>query len=685
MRVSPVVMSMAIVVKSATAGDVYAVGEKILHPDADTWQYSALEVGPLAGALVTTDGKLLCWGQFDVWPTGVSAALGDVAVADAKAVSIGGLHAACIRRDGSVLCWGSNDSGQCNVPFELAPFKQVVAGRFGTLALTESGQVVGWGSFPEVPNDLGPSAKIAMVSGRCAAIGANGSLREWGYGWACEHGACEPPANLGACLDVALGYFHCVALRADGTVACWGLDVAGSTVPPAGLSDCIAVAAADAFSCAIRSDGSLVLWGAVPPEVLALQSQGPFTQIAAESVSIGLLRTDGKFVGYSPALDQSGPTDVGRCSKVVWGVKNTLALREDGTIVCYGSDEWGQLDVPNELGPFIDVAMWDRAAVAITAGGDLLCWGGPYPCSFPHGLAPMKRIEHMNSILVALDATGGLHVGDPLKFPSDPFTTDVHEIAVGTNHWIALLDSGEVIGSGDDPCGEAGPPSSTLVFQGIGTGEDHSLAHASLAVTAWGCNLTGQLDVPHDLPHDILYLAGGKEHSVAAGTHWVRQWGLFPHLDIPAGRIEFMGARRFGTVVIVDTDSDDDGVPDDIDNCDEAANPGQADCNGDGTGDACDLLEPGNDCDSDGVPDNCEIAANPSLDLNSDGVLDACVPAPCLGDVTGNGVVDGVDLAAMLGAWGTAGQGQFDCDVNDDKTVDGADLAMLLGDWGTCS
>jgi hypothetical protein len=46
--------------------------------------------------------------------------------------------------------------------------------------------------------------------------------------------------------------------------------------------------------------------------------------------------------------------------------------------------------------------------------------------------------------------------------------------------------------------------------------------------------------------------------------------------------------------------------------------------------------------------------------------------------------VNGIDLAAVLGAWGTDGQGKFDCDVDNDGIVNGADLATVLSAWGPC-
>ena len=57
---------------------------------------------------------------------------------------------------------------------------------------------------------------------------------------------------------------------------------------------------------------------------------------------------------------------------------------------------------------------------------------------------------------------------------------------------------------------------------------------------------------------------------------------------------------------------------------------------------------------------------------------------PCPGDISGNNSVDGVDLAAILGTWGTNGQGEFDCDIDNDGIVGGTDLTIILGGWGPC-
>ncbi|MFZ4722392.1 MAG: thrombospondin type 3 repeat-containing protein [Phycisphaerales bacterium] len=85
-----------------------------------------------------------------------------------------------------------------------------------------------------------------------------------------------------------------------------------------------------------------------------------------------------------------------------------------------------------------------------------------------------------------------------------------------------------------------------------------------------------------------------------------------------------------------EADSDGDGIADCIDNCPALANASQADCNGDGVGDACTQLV---DCNGNGVNDLCDIAAGAS-DVDRNGVLDDCQP-----DCNSNGLPDSYEIA----------------------------------------
>jgi hypothetical protein len=55
----------------------------------------------------------------------------------------------------------------------------------------------------------------------------------------------------------------------------------------------------------------------------------------------------------------------------------------------------------------------------------------------------------------------------------------------------------------------------------------------------------------------------------------------------------------------------------------------------------------------------------------------------CIGDLTGDGQIDGGDLTVVLGYWGTCSS---DCigDLNGDGLVDGGDITIILAYWGSC-
>ncbi len=160
-----------------------------------------------------------------------------------------------------------------------------------------------------------------------------------------------------------------------------------------------------------------------------------------------------------------------------------------------------------------------------------------------------------------------------------------------------------------------------------------------------------------------------------------------------------------------DSDFDADGVEDADDNCVITWNPDQADCDGDGFGDACavqfgldtdcngngapdmcDMLD-GTlvDCDGNGVGDACEIAADPSLDCNGTGVLDSCeIKWGWETDCNGNFVVDycelgdeGVDcdFDGILDIC-EPGEVEGGPDVTGDCLLNLDDLAMVLANLG---
>ncbi|MBL9119998.1 MAG: VCBS repeat-containing protein [Phycisphaerae bacterium] len=84
------------------------------------------------------------------------------------------------------------------------------------------------------------------------------------------------------------------------------------------------------------------------------------------------------------------------------------------------------------------------------------------------------------------------------------------------------------------------------------------------------------------------------------------------------------------------------------------------------------------DCNGNLASDQCEISNGEVADLNGNGIPDECEPPMLLGDLDGDGAVNGIDLAILLGAWGNSA-GVADLTV--DGMVDAADLAVLLGAW----
>jgi hypothetical protein len=93
------------------------------------------------------------------------------------------------------------------------------------------------------------------------------------------------------------------------------------------------------------------------------------------------------------------------------------------------------------------------------------------------------------------------------------------------------------------------------------------------------------------------------------------------------------------------------------------------------------------DCNNDGIVDFGQIRSGSLVDANANNIPDCCengTVCGCPADIVQDGAVNGVDLAAVINAWGTNGGALPRSDVNHDGIVNGADLAQVLGSWGAC-
>lgn len=59
-------------------------------------------------------------------------------------------------------------------------------------------------------------------------------------------------------------------------------------------------------------------------------------------------------------------------------------------------------------------------------------------------------------------------------------------------------------------------------------------------------------------------------------------------------------------------------------------------------------------------------------------------PVECVGDITGDGVVNSGDLGILISLWNTSAKSNPEADLNRDGTVNAADIGLLIGAWGAC-
>ena len=314
---------------------------------------------------VKRDGSVSCWGYNESRELGirsanyVQVALPIKGLTGAVAVSAGEKHSCALLATTQVKCWGANGSGQLgDATFEtteipvtvtksdgspLTGVVQISAGNGFTCARLETGRVTCWGN--------------------AFALG-DGTEDDRGYA------GSEIPLTSVASLSAApYGTRSVCAVTTSGDVYCWGADF-NSTLKIAlptkkvGISSATSVLTADRHACALLTDESLRCWG-----------PGFYGELGSTQYSEGIFGVSGLSVktlarggGYRTCVITHD--DAARC----WGQGWNGGLGT-GSTTDRSSPAAVKIDRSTELSGVSMITVGESQTCALTAGGEVYCWG----------------------------------------------------------------------------------------------------------------------------------------------------------------------------------------------------------------------------------------------------------------------------------------------------------------------
>lgn len=342
---------------------------------------------------------------------------------------------------------------------------------------------------------------------------------------------------VGVATDIAAGSQHSCAV-VSASVWCWGtngqgalgdgIDAGNSTVPvrAVGIDDAVDVAAGGLHSCAVQALGTVMCWGsnlsgelgdpanaALPPAdrgsavPLLVEGLSDAVAVSAGNAHTCAVRQDGSVVcwgrnavgqlGDGTMVDKHAPAPVAGVSDAVGvsaGGEHTCAVLTDGTIMCWGRGAQGQLGTIGlavSASPVAATGISDAVAVAagtshtcaLLGSGGVTCWG-----TSDQGQLGTGAFSNSAALPAAVSKLA-----------------DATAIAVGEKHSCAARASGEIVCWGLAFDGQLGTSekapspvpvtvSNLLDATQVATGVAHSCAVLeSGSITCWGSNLAGQL------------------------------------------------------------------------------------------------------------------------------------------------------------------------------------------------
>ena len=430
-----------------------------------------------------------------------------------------------------------------------------------------------------------------------------------------------------ACLLVAMPCLIAKPVLADGQVVAWGSVTGGASLapqPPTLLGvRSVACAAPVHRTAMVMADGSLRIFPqGDPPSVLqapgscravfggfqgyfaVLQPDGAFrmfwsnswssdnawrvfegetcTMAALTSRDMLVLRTDGIVLQYCYEGDgacgeQDLPGDLGLCRWIASGNAHSLAVRVDGTVRAWGSNEYGQVDGPApdadcvarpaNLGPCTQTAGGYAFSLALQQDGTVRAWGDNWArndnpqqqgqCDVPGDLTGVTGIaagvQHSVALLsdgsvrawgsnMAAQCSGPADGGGVCRVKPDPLGA-AGQVAAGEQTTVAVLADGTVEAWGQNIYGDCDTPRSTGRFIQMGIGAEFVMGvRVDGSIEGWGRNDWGQVGGPRPMHADFrgghaVLRHSGRWHAAPLGNGYVvvghgsagRPWTVHPH------------------------------------------------------------------------------------------------------------------------------------------------------------